>query len=82
MNQVVEIDVGNNIRLVGFVTQEQLALPLEDDGEELLGVYLPMSYMIGGFTIYLPRKQVKPINISVEEAMRLTLTAGMTGQRN
>lgn len=79
MNQVVEIDLGNSIRLVGFITQEKPVVPLEENTDDLVGVYLPMSYMVGGFTIYLPRKQVKPVDISVEKAMRLTLTAGMTG---
>ena len=79
MNQVVEIDLGNGIRLVGFITQEKPVVPLEENTDDLVGVYLPMSYMVGGFTIYLPRKQVKPVDISVEKAMRLTLTAGMTG---
>jgi len=81
MDQVVQIDMGNNIHLIGFVTQDPLAIPVASD-EELVGVYLPMSYMIGGFTIYLPREQVKPVDISVEKAMRLTLTAGMTGQHH
>jgi len=79
MDQVVEIDLGNNMRVIGFITQEKLTMPLENNDEQLIGVYLPMSYMIGGFTIYLPRDQVKPVDISVEKAMRLTLTAGMTG---
>ncbi|MCW8964925.1 MAG: DUF502 domain-containing protein [Gammaproteobacteria bacterium] len=79
MDQVVEIDIGNNMRVIGFVTQEKLTMPLENNDEQLIGVYLPMSYMIGGFTVYLPREQVKPVDISVEKAMRLTLTAGMTG---
>ena len=81
MNQVVEVNIGNDMRLIGFITQEQLAMPLED-GDELIGVYLPMSYMIGGFTVYLPRNKVKPVNIGIEKAMRLTLTAGMTGRND
>ena len=80
MSQVVEVRAGDNLRLIGVVTQEQLSIPLEDNGEDLIGVYLPMSYMIGGFTIYVPRAQVKTVDISVEKAMRLTLTAGMAGQ--
>jgi uncharacterized membrane protein len=70
------------MRLLGFVTQQQLAVPVEDNDDDLIGVYLPMSYMIGGFTIYLPRKQVKTVDISVEKAMRVTLTAGMSGHDN
>ena len=82
MNQVVQINVGNNIQLIGFVTQDPLAIPVSDNDKELIGVYLPMSYMIGGFTIYLPREQIKPVDINVEKAMRLTLTAGMTGEHH
>lgn len=80
MDQVVEVEVGNNIRVIGFITQEKPAIPLHDNGEELVGVYLPMSYMIGGYTVYLPRSQVRSVDVSVETAMRLTLTAGMKGQ--
>lgn len=80
MDQVVEIDMGNNIRLIGFITQPTPSIPIENKtGEDLIGVYLPLSYQIGGYTMYMPRNQVKPVNISVEQAMRLTLTAGMTG---
>lgn len=82
MDQVVQINFGNNIQLIGFVTQDPLAIPVSSNNKELIGVYLPMSYMIGGFTIYLPRDQVKPVDISVEKAMRLTLTAGMTGEHH
>ena len=44
-------------------------------------VYLPLSYMIGGYTVLLPRSAVRPLNMSMEEAMRFTLTAGVTGSR-
>lgn len=81
MDQVVEVDIGNDMRLIGFVTQSKVNLPLENASDkQLIGVYLPLSYQIGGFTVYLPRDQVKPVKITVEEAMRLTLTAGMSGE--
>ena len=37
-----------------------------------------MSYAFGGYTIYLPRERVQPLDISVEDAMRLAITAGLT----
>jgi len=81
MDQVVEVDIGNGMRLIGFVTQPEVSLPLERaPGNNLIGVYLPLSYQIGGYTIYLSRDRVKPVDIKVEEAMRLTLTAGMSGE--
>lgn len=82
MDQVVELALENGMRVIGFVTQENPRIPLDNESDELIGVYIPMSYMIGGFTVYVPRDQVKPVDISVEKAMRLTLTAGMTGGHN
>jgi uncharacterized membrane protein len=43
-----------------------------------VAVYLPMGYMIGGYTVFVPRDWIQPINMSVEEAMRSTLFAWMS----
>lgn len=80
MDQVVEVYLSDHVRLVGFVTQQKPVIPLnatEDD--DLVGVFIPVSYQIGGYTVYVPRHKIKPVNMSVENAMRLTLTAGMAG---
>jgi len=37
-----------------------------------------MSYMIGGYAVLVPRASVQPLNMSMEEAMRYVLTAGVT----
>lgn len=82
MDQVVEVDLGMGMRLVGFVTQKEVSVPLDTlPSEDLIGVYLPLSYQIGGYTVYLPRDRVKPVDMSVEQAMRLTLTAGISGEK-
>jgi len=61
--------------MIGLLTRERLdGLP---EGTEQAGkvvVYLPMSYQIGGYTLFVPRAWVEPLNIGVEEAMRETLT--------
>ena len=73
---------GTDYRLVGFVTREDFAgLPDELGSEGTIAVYLPMSYQIGGYTLMLPRKQVKPLNLSLEDAMRYTLTAGVSARK-
>jgi uncharacterized membrane protein len=36
-----------------------------------------MSYQLGGYTIYLAADQVQPLDISVEEAMRIAVTGGI-----
>lgn len=49
-----------------------------NDSDSVL-VYLPLSYMIGGYTILVPKSAVTSLDMSMEEAMRFTLTAGVTG---
>jgi uncharacterized membrane protein len=36
-----------------------------------------MSYMVGGYTIFLPRELVEPTSLSVEEGMRIALMGGV-----
>lgn len=43
-------------------------------GEDRVAVYLPMSYQIGGYTLFVPRAWVTPLDMSVESALRSTLT--------
>jgi uncharacterized membrane protein len=69
--------------LVGFVTREDLsALPPGLDSSEEMAVYLPMSYQIGGYLIFVPRSSVEPLHMSVEDASRLVLTAGMSVRKS
>jgi uncharacterized membrane protein len=43
----------------------------------MVAVYLPMSYMVGGYTIFLPRGLVETTSLSVEEGMRIALMGGV-----
>ena len=79
--QVVAVSIGDTgMQVIGFVTQANLeSLPEDFREEDSILVYLPLSYMIGGYAVLTPRSAVKPINMNMEEAMRFTLTAGVTG---
>ena len=67
------------VRAIGFVTREDVPEVLNDHGgHEWVTVYFPMSYAFGGYTVYVPRSQVQALDISVEDAMRLAITAGLT----
>jgi uncharacterized membrane protein len=81
--KVVAVRVTDQIRLVGFLTlDETAASPFPADANDpLVGVYLPMSYQIGGYTAFLPKSLVEPLDMSAESAMRFTLTAGMSGTK-
>ncbi|MDP1645616.1 MAG: DUF502 domain-containing protein [Thiobacillus sp.] len=70
---------GQDIELVGLVTRQSVDdLPAGFLQGDRVAVYLPMGYMIGGYTVFVPRDWVQPINMSVEEAMRSTLFAWMS----
>lgn len=78
--QVVAVRV-QDMRLIGFVTTEDVkALTAASADEKLVGVYLPMSYGIGGYTVYLPKALVEPLDMSLEDAMRLTLIGGVSAK--
>ncbi|MGB0221346.1 MAG: DUF502 domain-containing protein [Sinimarinibacterium flocculans] len=66
------------MRLVGFVTIEDLqSVGLACDDDEV-AVYLPMSYQIGGYTLLLPRRCLTPLDMGFEDAMRFVITAGLS----
>lgn len=65
-------------RLIGFVTEEQIDERLARAADDLAAVYFPMSYQIGGYTLYLPKSELEETDLSVEEAMRLVLIGGVT----
>jgi uncharacterized membrane protein len=78
--RVVVVTV-NNMELIGFITQEDPArLPESFRNPDSVLVYIPMSYMIGGFTLLIPKQDVKPCQMNMDEAMRFVLTAGITGK--
>ncbi|MCG6937689.1 MAG: DUF502 domain-containing protein [Gammaproteobacteria bacterium] len=80
LGQVVAVTY-NGIELIGFITQsEQRRLPESFRNQDKVLVYLPMSYMIGGFTVFIPREHIRPLKMTMEEAMRFALTAGITGK--
>ena len=67
-------------RVIGFVTQDDASeLGIVEPAEDLVAVYFPMSYQIGGYTALLPRSRIEALDIPVEAAMRLVLTGGISG---
>jgi uncharacterized membrane protein len=70
---------GQSFQLLGFVTRESFTnIPLNPSAEDPVAVYLPMSYQIGGYTLYLPRACLTPVDMPFEEAMRMAVTAGVS----
>lgn len=81
-SKVVVVSLGDTgIRLVGLLTREKFDdLPAGLGGKGDVAVYVPYSYQIGGFTIIVPRTQVEPVNMPLEDAFRFILTAGVKAE--
>jgi uncharacterized membrane protein len=78
MQQVVMVTI-EGMHLLGFVTQQSVAnLPDSIESDDLVAVYLPMSYQIGGYTVYIPRSKLTPVDMKMEDAIRQVLTAGLS----
>jgi uncharacterized membrane protein len=78
LQRVVLAQFGD-VHAIGFVTREDVPTALVPyGGEHWVTVYFPMSYAFGGYTLYLPRDRIHALDISVEDAMRLAITAGLT----
>lgn len=83
--QVVLVTLGETgMQAIGLVTQadtRRLPHGMREQDDRVL-VYLPMSYMIGGYALLMPRSALKPLDMTMEEAMRFILTAGVAGTRD
>lgn len=78
LKRVVLVPFGEG-KIIGFVTAESsVALGL-GGREDAVAVYLPMSYMVGGYTVFLPRELLEPTSLSVEAGMRIALMGGVHG---
>ena len=76
-NQVVLVRHPSGYSLLGFITREDFSsLPFGKEGE--VAVYLPLSYQIAGYTLFVPRDWCEPVDMPFEDAVRLILTAAMT----
>jgi uncharacterized membrane protein len=79
LDRVVTLDYGPG-KLIGFVTQEHANTIGIGGDEDMIAVYLPMSYQIGGYTLYVSRSKVHETDLTVEQAMRIVLTGGVRGK--
>jgi uncharacterized membrane protein len=76
-NQVVTVEF-NGLKLLGLVTRQSLEdLPPAISEGDRVAVFFPMSYQLGGFTVFVPRSKVMPVDMPMEDAMRFILTAGV-----
>jgi len=82
-NEVVMVTVADKqTRLMGLITREDFSQLPDGIGDgETVAVYLPMSYQMGGFTVFVPKKNIKPVDMTIEDAMRFALTAAVSTKK-
>lgn len=82
MKSVVLVDF-HGTRMLGVVTREDFSdLKLSElDGKTHIAVYFPFSYAIGGMTLLVPRDQVTAVNLPIERAMTLGITAWVKAEK-
>lgn len=66
-----------DFRIAGFLTRVDLnTLPTEEPMDELVAVYIPLAYMVGGgFTVFVHKDNIQDLNMSFEKAMQANLSA-------
>ena len=73
LKRVVLVPMGPG-KIIGFVTAESGAtVGLAGEASDAVAVYLPMSYMVGGYTVFLPRDLLVPTSLTIEAGMRIAL---------
>lgn len=69
------------VRLIGFVMQDDLSkLPDEIEKEQRVTVYIPISYQVGGLTLFMPESWLCPVKMTVDKAMKNVLTGWMASE--
>lgn len=60
------------VEVMGLVTREDLD-ELHDNTK--VTVYVPFSYMLGGMTLIVPKDKVRKVDMAVDQALKLSVTA-------
>ncbi|HXH75798.1 MAG TPA: DUF502 domain-containing protein [Bacteriovoracaceae bacterium] len=63
---------GLGVQALGLVTREELD---ELPNRNLVSVFIPLSYMLGGITVLIERDKVEKIDMKVDQALKLSVTA-------
>ena len=83
MKKVVFVKLDHlGIKCIGLVTREEFRdLPVGAVEPGKVAVYIPMSYMLGGFTAIVPKENVEEVDIPVEKAFKLAITGWIKAEK-
>jgi uncharacterized membrane protein len=67
----------------GLVTREEFEdLGLNQNLDELVSVYIPLSYQLGGYTLLVPKSSIQPLDLPIEKAMTLAITGWIKSKQS
>jgi uncharacterized membrane protein len=73
---LVRMNKENNLHQIGFITQPDLAaLGLKD----MVVVYFPYSYAFSGIHYFVPKENIRMLNIPGPIAMKFIISGGVSG---
>jgi uncharacterized membrane protein len=80
LGRPVLVDIPHlEMKAVGFLMQQDISdLQGQSPDEDVVVVYLQMSYQLGGYALIIPKDRVQPLEMSVESALQWVLTAGIS----
>ena len=70
----------NNIELLGLVTRSDFSKAptgIAQDHTNVISVYIPMSYQVGGFTVYLSKDNIRSVDMNPKAALKWALMGGI-----
>lgn len=76
LQRVVLVKGDGGREQLGFLTREDFT-DMPGFERDRVAVFLPMSYQMGGFTVLVPRSQVREVPMKAEDALRFCVTAGV-----
>jgi uncharacterized membrane protein len=76
--RVVAWECRPGVWMVGFVTGPAFVEVGEPD-DSRVSVYFPMSYQIGGYSLLVCDRDLTTLDLSIEDAMKAIVTAGVLG---
>ncbi len=66
---------GGEMGMLGILTNQSPVGLAGIADHQLVAVYLPLAFMLGGQIIYVPRKYLQELNMPVEQALKICATA-------
>lgn len=80
--KVVLVRMGeSNVEMIGFLTNPSGLSGFADESSGKVTVFVPMSFQMTGITIVVPEHQVTVLDMSVEDGLKYTLSAGLAHER-